>query len=187
MNLYDHFQNGLEKVASRRARRDQRFADALKSPSERGFNTMIHMPQRWGPITPEVIRDDYKKQHKDGRMMDALFTADGMVDDAYERMGISNAARKHHTKAEMKSSRKANSILNRILPGGAARKDKHLGRAKHHGAQAKAHADNVANAHRQRSIHEQAARDIGDIDIDTDAGFRKATRKADAYMKKHFS
>jgi len=182
MNLYGHYTDALEKVANRR---EKHYADALKSHADAGFRAQV--PWRTHLSTRADILNDYQSARKYDRSETAVQAAHDMIEDAYDRMGISQAAQTHYGKAQKKSNRKAGSILNRVLPGGAGRKAKNLERAKHYEAQAKAHADNVAKAERQKSVHVAAADAIELPYSFSNRDQRKANQLADAYMKKHFS
>lgn len=184
MSLYSHYTDALEKVAGRakNRKREERYADALKSPAETGFSTIPDF-MRGGKkhLTPADVHKEYLKEHKEYRPLFAMHTADALITEHMNRMSASEKAYKYHSKNEKKSQRKADSVLNRILPGGNMRSHGHSDDIMHHGSRAKAHLDNWKRSDDQLDTHSQAASDIEYADED------KRLATANAYMKKHFS
>ncbi len=180
MNFYDYYTDALEKVAGRR---EKHYADALKSPEQSGFSTIPDF-MRGGRthLTRADVHKEYLKEHKEYRPIFAAHVAEAMVTDHTNRMKMSEDAHKHHSKNHKKSDRKASSILNRGLLGGANRKAKHSRSSKHHEGQAKAHLDNYHHSYDQTLVHSDAV-----SGIDSGAGGKTPLTAANAYMKKHFS
>jgi len=185
MNFYDRYTDALEKVAGRakNRKREERYAAALKSPAETGFSTIPDF-MRGGRkhLTPADVHKEYLKEHKEFRPMFALHTGDALVSDYKNRHAASGEAFEHHTKNQKKFERKANSVLNRILPGGDMRSFIHSSDAMHHGSQAQAHRDNYTRLGAQMDKHR---RELLELDYSLDKDKRLAL--ANAYMKKHFS
>ena len=181
-----HFSGGHKKVA---ARSKPNFQDALKSHATRGFTSMPDdILKGRKHIKAHDVRAAYAEDgdflmpgEKHLLRYTASDIAEGMAEDAYKRISLSRAAQKHHQAEADRAQRKANSAFNRIVPGGARRKAKHLKRRKGHVAQINAHLKNIGNSRQLARLHDDASRAM------TDSGDRKGLRLANDYMKKHFS